>query len=70
MQTLRWRSVCNRLTGDLDISSFRREGKGRMGRKLGQKEILNSNAVSVKSAVKPMGSPEVGMTLLNCSKLG
>ena len=50
MQTLRWRSVCNRLTGELGISSCRREGKGRTGRKLGQKEKLNSNAVSVKSS--------------------
>ena len=64
------RSVCNRLTGELGISSYKREGKGRKGRKLGQKEKLNSNAVSVKSSVKPMGSPEVGMTLLNCSESG
>lgn len=46
-----------------------REGKDRK-KILGQKEKLNSNAVSVKSSVKPMGSPEVGMTLLNCSESG
>ena len=70
MQTLRWRLVYSKLTGKLGINSYRRQEKGRRGRRFGQRERLKSNAVSMESSVKSVGSPEVGMTLLNCPELG
>ena len=62
--------VCSKLTGKLGINSYRRQEKGRRGRRFGQRERLKSNAVSMESSVKSVGSPEVGMTLLNCPELG